>query len=125
MAADAVDTAIATAGLSPSRPCRTEALRLVGGGRYSPSEFVSIKQTLLHPGVEFDLAVAKNLARSYGDRAPLVVRSSMRNSVARAGWMRTPLRWAAVVLCGLSPEGSQAVSQQRFPTALSSTLTLA
>lgn len=77
MAEDAVDAALASAGISAPLPCRTEHLPLVGAGRYSPSEFVTLKQTAQHPGVELDIASAKHLARSYGDRAPLVVNLCM------------------------------------------------
>lgn len=68
-----MDAAISTAGLAPPLRCRTEDLCLVGGGRYSPSEFMTLKQSTQHPGVELDIEVARHLARAYGDRAPAVV----------------------------------------------------
>lgn len=78
-----MDAAVAAAGLSPQQPCRTEHLRLVGGGRYSPSEFVTLKQTAQHPGVELDISEARHLARAYGDRAPLVIGQCMAQPALR------------------------------------------
>lgn len=44
MAEDAVNAAIAAAGLAPARYCHTDNLRLVGAGSYTPSSFVELLQ---------------------------------------------------------------------------------
>ena len=44
MAEEAVDAAVATAGLAPARSCRTADLRLLGAGHYTPSSFVALAQ---------------------------------------------------------------------------------
>jgi len=88
MAEDAVDAAVAAAGLggsvppplgvphAPVRACRTRALPLVGAAGYSPSLFTEVAQnyTVPHRPGAIDTRVAKHLAASYGDRARAVTR---------------------------------------------------
>jgi len=97
MAEDAVDAAVAAAGLdgkkggaavvvvgggalpthhSAVRPCRTKALPLVGAVGWSPALFTEVAQnyTVPHRPGAIDTRVAKHLASSYGDRARAVTR---------------------------------------------------
>lgn len=66
MAEQTVDRAVARAGLAAA-PCRTHALRLLGGEAYSPHGHESLVRS---HGLPDD--VARHLNRSYGDQAPKV-----------------------------------------------------
>jgi glycerol-3-phosphate dehydrogenase len=66
MAADAVDAAIASAGLRDASPSATVDLRLVGAERFDPNGAAALEAR----GLESD--VASHLHYAYGDRAAIV-----------------------------------------------------
>ncbi|MDR3436753.1 FAD-dependent oxidoreductase [Telmatospirillum sp.] len=67
MSEQAVDRAIAVAGLTPARPCRTDDLKLWGGENYRADGDAGLVRTF---GLPPD--VARHLNSIYGDRAPEV-----------------------------------------------------
>jgi glycerol-3-phosphate dehydrogenase len=69
MAKDAVDKAVEVAGLSDERGCQTDGFFLDGGEGWSPTLFIRLIQDY-----GFDIDVAKNLANTYGDKAPEVAK---------------------------------------------------
>jgi glycerol-3-phosphate dehydrogenase len=85
MAADAVDAAVAAAGLAPARGCSTRALPLVGAAGWSPALFTEVAQsyTVPHRPGAIDTRVAKHLAASYGGRAHAVTRVAEAEGLGR------------------------------------------
>ncbi len=75
MSEQAVDRAVASAGLAPAKPCRTRDMPLWGADAYDPHGDAALAGAF---GLEPD--VAEHLNRTYGDRAPAVA------VLARAGW---------------------------------------
>jgi glycerol-3-phosphate dehydrogenase len=69
MAEEAVDKAIASAGLRSSGPCRTRDLRLFGAEHYVPEIFQMLTKDY---GIEAD--IAEHLRHAFGDQAMNVVR---------------------------------------------------
>lgn len=77
MAKDAIDYAVKTNHLeSLAQPCKTESLKLVGAAGWSPALFTEVAQnyTVPHRPGAIDTRVAKYLAASYGDRAPMITK---------------------------------------------------
>lgn len=68
MAADAVDTAIRSAGLQPDGPSRTEQLPLTGAAGFTPGLADSLQKEF---GLEPDVAL--HLAHAYGGEAAVVL----------------------------------------------------
>eukprot|EP00127_Corallochytrium_limacisporum_P003272 Clim_evm121s147 gene=Clim_evmTU121s147 len=64
MAADAVNAAVKSAGLTHAKPSRTEGLMLVGGEGWEPTNFIALIQEY-----GLDMEVAKHLSREYGTLA--------------------------------------------------------
>lgn len=81
MAEDAVNAAIKSGKLSPSNPCVTHNLRILGGDGWESSSFTVISQQYVRmkksyggktvPAV-MDTAAAKHLSHAYGTRAEWV-----------------------------------------------------
>jgi glycerol-3-phosphate dehydrogenase len=67
MAKDAVDYAIAAAGLAPANPCRTDSIPLCGGEAFRPEAAVELAGRY-----SLGDATARHLHRCYGDRAAAV-----------------------------------------------------
>ncbi|EJU03376.1 DAO-domain-containing protein [Dacryopinax primogenitus] len=64
MAEETVDTAVKAFDLKPASPCKTQAVRLVGGHGWTDTMFIRLIQQY---GLETE--VAQHLASTYGDRA--------------------------------------------------------
>ncbi|MFT3963272.1 FAD-dependent oxidoreductase [Propionivibrio sp.] len=69
MAKEAVDRAVASAGLQPAGPCRTLDLRLLGAEHFAPEIFLVLTKDY---GIEAD--VAHHLQHAFGDQAMRVAR---------------------------------------------------
>jgi glycerol-3-phosphate dehydrogenase len=78
MAEEAVDRAVASAGLQTSGPCRTLDLKLFGAERYAAEIFQALTQDY---GVEPD--IARHLQHAFGDQATSVARLAENGLSAR------------------------------------------
>ncbi|MDR2786745.1 MAG: FAD-dependent oxidoreductase [Candidatus Accumulibacter sp.] len=78
MAEEAVDQAIASAGLRASGPCRTLDLKLIGAEHFSPDIF-----RVLTRDYGIDEEVARHLQNAFGDQAPSVARLAESGFSAR------------------------------------------
>jgi glycerol-3-phosphate dehydrogenase len=78
MAEEAVDQAIASAGLHAAGPCRTLDLKLVGAEHFSPDVFL-----VLTRDYGLDENIARHLQNAFGDQAPNVARLAENGLAAR------------------------------------------
>lgn len=108
MAEDAVNAAIKSGKLSPTRKCITQYLRIIGGDGWDPSSFTVLAQQYVRmkknfsgkvvPGV-MDTAVAKHLSHAYGTMAERVAAIAQNEHLGKRLAHGYPYLEAEVAYC--------------------------